>query len=95
MAFIMVCLEFTDYISEAGWLRPLIETGQLALTIYIAHVIVGLGFLEMIGRLENQTIQVVWLYSLGFWVATMIFAHLWCQHFRRGPLEWLMRTITQ
>ena len=37
-------------------LRPLVSTGELALTLYVAHVVLGMGGLEALGRLENQTL---------------------------------------
>jgi len=38
-------------------LEPIVSTGQLALTIYIGHVLVGMAILEQVGRLENQTLS--------------------------------------
>ena len=38
------------------WIRPLVATGQLALTLYVGHVLIGMGTIEAIDRLENQTL---------------------------------------
>ncbi len=94
VAVIMLCLEITMRYDNAGWLQPVVATGQLALTLYVAHVILGMGFLELLGRLENQSIQFALCAALVFWLLAMLFAHYWRKRFQRGPLEWVMRTLT-
>jgi uncharacterized membrane protein YeiB len=73
--------------------EPLISTGQLALTIYLAHVFVGMGILEATGRLEDQTLA--WAVGTGlvFSVFAILGSWAWRRHFARGPLEWLMRRV--
>lgn len=73
--------------------EPLVSTGQLALTTYVAHVLVGMGILEAMGRLEDQTLG--WAVSTGivFSIAAIIYSWLWRRRFARGPLEALMRRI--
>lgn len=71
--------------------EPLVSTGQLALTIYVAHVLVGMGVLEEMGRLDDQTLGwAVWT-SVLFSAAAILFSWLWRRRFARGPLEELMR----
>nr|MEE4268383.1 DUF418 domain-containing protein [Candidatus Krumholzibacteria bacterium] len=79
---------------RSAWLRPFVSTGQLALTLYVAHVIVGMGTLEAMGRLENQTLPFVLLASAVFCTAGVVFSHLWRRQFKRGPLEVVMRALT-
>ena len=77
------------------WLTgPLEATGQLALTIYVAHVLVGLGTLEAMGRLEGQSLTFAVSAALLFTLASLIAATLWRLRFRRGPLEALMRKVS-
>ncbi len=80
---------------DAVWLRPFLATGQLALTLYVAHVLVGMGTLETIGRLENQTLPFALFASAAFCVAGVVFALLWRSRFTRGPLEAIMRLLTE
>lgn len=79
---------------QAGWLRPLVATGQLALSLYVAHVILGMGTLEAMGRLENQTLPFALLAAAVFCSAGVLFAHLWRRRFDRGPVEAVMRRLT-
>ena len=76
------------------WLRPFFATGQLALTLYVAHVLIGMGTLEIMGRLEHQTLPFALFASAMFCVTSVLFAHLWRMRFARGPLEAVMRNIT-
>jgi len=77
------------------WIRPWVATGQLALTLYVAHVVVGMGILEAIGRLENQTLSFSLLASGIFFISSVVFAYLWGCRFKRGPIEMLMRYLTE
>ena len=79
---------------EKSWLRPFIATGQLALSLYIGHVVVGMGALEAFGRLEKQTLPFSILASMIFCVAGVLFASLWRKRFKRGPVEAVMRFLT-
>ncbi len=75
------------------WLQPLYATGQLALTLYVGHVLVGLGALESLGRLHNQTLPFAVGASLLFFAAALCFARLWTRRYPRGPLEAIMRRV--
>ena len=94
-AVIALCVEVGTRWPDAGWLRPFIATGQLALTLYVVHVVVGMGTLEAIGRLEDQTLPFAVASAAVFCIAAVLFAHLWRRKFRRGPLEALLRRATR
>ncbi len=94
LVVIVSCVSLGLRFGNSKWLQPLVATGQLALTLYVAHVIVGMGTLEALGRLENQSLELA-LGSAGvFCFMAVVFAHLWRKKFRRGPLEALMRMLT-
>lgn len=93
-AVIALCVHMGEKHHESVWLRPLIYVGQLALTLYIAHIIVGMGVLEAFGLLSNQSLSVALGSALIFCIATIIFAYYWRSYFKLGPLEWLMRKAT-
>ncbi len=91
---ITACVGLTERHPGAPWLRPLISTGQLALTLYVAHVLVGMGTLEALGRLGGQSAPFAALAAMVFSVLSVFFAHLWRRRFQRGPVEWVMRRVT-
>ena len=89
----VACLYFSDRFSESNANKWLCKTGQLSLTLYVAHVIIGMGILESIGRLENQTINFSLLSALIFCVCGIVFSVVWLKFFKTGPLEWIFRKV--
>ncbi len=90
---ISLSVEIGQVASINHWLKPLVSTGQLALTLYVAHVIIGMGTLEAIGRLKQQSLIFSVSCALAFCVLAVMFAHLWTLRFKRGPLETIMRQL--
>lgn len=70
--------------------------GRQSLTLYVAHILIGMGILEEAGLLDGSLSapQIV-AYALGFCAASSVYALLWSSKFKRGPLEALMRRVTQ
>jgi uncharacterized protein len=93
VVMLVACLYFSDRFSESNINKWLCKTGQLSLTLYVAHVIIGMGILESIGRLENQTINFSLLSALIFCVCGMVFSVAWLKFFKTGPLEWIFRKV--
>ncbi|WP_102273664.1 DUF418 domain-containing protein [Cytobacillus massiliigabonensis] len=79
---------------SGNWLvKVLINTGQLSLTHYVSHVFVGIGILVLLGRLVNQTLELSLIFSILFFVGSMLFTIIWRKKFKRGPIEWMMRKL--
>jgi len=72
------------------------RTGKLALTFYVAHVIIGMGVIEAVSSvgLGNYSIEFSVIYAFVFSILCIIFASIWLQYFKAGPLEWIMRKLT-
>jgi uncharacterized protein len=87
------CLYFSDKFSEKNIHKWLCQTGQLSLTLYVAHVILGMGALESMGLLVNQTINFSLFSALIFCVCGIVFSVIWLKYFKTGPLEWLFRKV--
>ncbi len=73
-----------------GWVAP---AGRQTLTLYIAHIVIGMGLLEALRLTENQSTATALFASLVFCAAAATFAWLWSRRFRRGPVEALMRRL--
>ena len=60
---IVLCVRIAERFAGARWLAPLVATGQLALTLYVAHVVIGLAPLEALelghGR-RSVAFSIVW-----------------------------------
>ncbi|MCX6139898.1 MAG: DUF418 domain-containing protein [Candidatus Kapabacteria bacterium] len=77
-------------------IRSLKKTGQLALTFYLAHVIIGMGVLEELNpsRMGTYPIEFALSYAVIFAISCIVFAVVWTKYRTRGPLEWIMRRFT-
>jgi uncharacterized membrane protein YeiB len=89
---------------RARILQPLVQAlapaGALALTLYVAHVFIGLGTLEGLGWLSEQgptrlAQERAMVSAALFGLASLLGAALWSRSFRRGPLEALLRRVSR
>ena len=87
-------LMLTEKYSDAKWARPFIATGQLALTLYVAHLVIGKGLFGPLGVIEFKTHSPALGSAAIFCICAVIFSHFWRKRFERGPLEWGIRRIT-
>mgnify|MGYP000035299339 CR=1 FL=1 len=81
---------------EASGLAPwLVAPGRQALSLYILHIVVGMGLLEAFGRLDGSlSPSAIFGLSLLFCLASATYARLWARWSKMGPLEALMRRMT-
>ena len=87
------CLLVEDALKRILVFDLLAPAGRQTLTLYIAHILIGMGTLEAMGMLGNQTLNRSVLASLIFCAAATIYAFLWSKAFKRGPIESLMRKL--
>ncbi len=94
-AAIIACLGWGDRIAlrDATRIHPLVATGQLALTLYIAHVIPGLAVIEIFTPLAGKTVDWAVVAAIIFFAASVPLSTMWRTRYERGPLETLMRRI--
>jgi uncharacterized membrane protein YeiB len=82
-----------DRFASSFLVRALVATGQLAFTWYVAHIVLGLGTVMMLGLTEDQPLVVGVAAGIGFFLVAAVASFLWRRRFRHGPLEWLMRRV--
>ena len=92
---VVACVWLGNRYRDSVWIEALVATGQMALTLYVAHVVIGMGALEAAGVLEDRSLPFALLAAGIFCAAGAIFATIWRLRFRRGPLEWVMRVATE
>ena len=73
------------------------NTGQLALTFYVAHVVLGMGVIEALSSSKMGTYSIEFSvgYALIFSLLCILFANLWLKFKHYGPLEWIMKMIVK
>ena len=96
VVIISSCILLARRIPTSFLIDALAKTGQLALTFYIAHVIIGMGLVESFldEPFGGYSIAFSLGYALLFSLACVVFALVWRKFFASGPLEWVMRKIT-
>ena len=79
--------------------RMVLPAGRQTLTLYVAHILVGMGALEALGLMhegaagDGAAPGVAVFSALLFCAAAAVCALVWSRLFRRGPLEALMRRV--
>jgi uncharacterized protein len=98
IAFVIIsaCILIARRFENTLIIDALNKTGQLALTFYIAHVIIGMGIIELVTpeKMGNYTVEFSVSYALVFSLLCIIFAIFWRKYKKYGPLEWIMRKLT-
>ncbi|MGJ8662417.1 MAG: DUF418 domain-containing protein [Marinicella sp.] len=94
IATIGCCLLFEPWLRSTKLLGLFTPAGKQTLTWYIIHIILGMGALESMGRISNQTHEQALLASSLFCVLATVVAYLWNLKFKQGPMEALMRKLT-
>lgn len=90
---LVLCLYLCDHFTHSRLLYWLRQAGKMALTLYVAHVVVGMGILDELGMLERQTIAASLISAGVFFIGGVLFSVLWLKRYRSGPLEWLFRRV--
>jgi len=93
---ISICVMLAERFGKSKVISALKDTGQLALTFYAAHVLIGMGLIESIdpSNMGKYSIGFSVLYSIGFSLSCILFAVIWKKYKMVGPLEWVMRKLT-
>ncbi|ARZ74356.1 hypothetical protein CCR98_09270 [Stenotrophomonas sp. WZN-1] len=90
---IAACLWLTR-VHPGDWLEPFTAAGRMTLTLYVGHILLGMGTLEWLGLLDGSaSLPAVLLWALLFLMLATGAAWLWSWRFARGPLEAVMRRI--
>ena len=82
-----------DRHGESLLVRALVHTGQLALTIYLLHVVVGIGPFDVWYQLGCLSRSQVFAWWAVFGYGCVWGAHACRRRFSQGPFEFLLRRI--
>lgn len=93
LAVIGLCLLFAERWKGARWQAPVAAAGRLALTLYLAHVALGMAALSALGWSEGRSLELSLGAAAAFYAGAVAFAWAWSRRFKRGPAEALMRRV--
>jgi uncharacterized protein len=74
--------------------RALSATGRLALTWYVAHILLGLGGIVLLGWTRVSHLRAL-ITALVFFSAAVVVSLWWNRRFSNGPLEFFLRRVGQ
>lgn len=103
LMMIVTCLVIGEKFADARWLQWLTATGRMTLTHYVVHLTIGIFLLVLLtgkrftGTISEEAVVsplFIFLYSVAFFVVSIIFSFYWNKKFKPGPLEMLMRKLT-
>ena len=94
MACVGAVLLMTPWLHRLHIARLFARTGRQTLTLYIAHILLGMGVLDYLGKLESGDLTYAFNAAAVFCILSIISSNIWAIRFRHGPLEWLMRRMS-
>ncbi len=91
------CILIAERFKHTKIISALYKTGQLALTFYVAHVIIGMGVIEWFGNTPFGEYSIIFsvMYALIFSLICILFSILWLRYKSYGPLEWIMKKLNK
>ncbi len=101
---IVFCCWIGERFAEKWLIKSISNMGKMTLTNYVQHLTVGMLILQMIsglkytGFLQQEKVvspQIILLYSCGYFFLSFLLCNLWLKYFKTGPLEMLMRKISE
>ena len=90
-----LCLLLPSTVFQNTFIKTLCRTGQMALTLYFAHIVIGMGIIDALGLVSSTTALGAFWAANCFVAASIVFTYVWRTRFRRGPIEELMRLLTK
>lgn len=92
-AIIGLCLLLESPLRSLGALQLFTTPGRQTLTLYVAHIVIGMGALEALGMIGGQEAQTSLIAAALFVVVASYVALFWSRYFARGAIEMLMRKV--
>ncbi len=88
------CLLLSERFRGTRMFSVISPAGRQTLTLYILHIVVGMGFIDALGFTGRQTSSQAFVAAMIFCILATIFAFTWSKWFGRGLAESLMRKLT-
>jgi len=95
VVIIIACIYLAEWFKESVLWIGLIRLGRLALTMYLAHVIIGMGVvMEFTGEQVTWNIEYSLIHAAFFSVLAIVFSYFWLRKRKLGPIEYVMRKLS-
>jgi len=103
LMLISILMYFGFYIAENKFTQNLAKTGQMTLTHYISHIVLGMiVFASIIGQTEFGKVEskvivspiYIFAFACAYFVASYYLSKFWLKRYKNGIFEMLMRKIS-
>lgn len=96
LCVICSCIWIAKRMQHGLVIKALQSTGQLALTFYVAHIVIGVGLMEVVSSTSLGSFSITFsvVYAIIFSAVCIVFATIWMHYKKIGPLEWILRKLT-
>ncbi len=100
---ISFCMYLGDKFPASKFIELLVKTGQMTLSHYVIHMTIGVLILAQLTQKSytrfpqtDMPAEPIFIltYSVLFFALSVLFSYLWKKKFKNGPLEMLMRKIS-
>ncbi len=102
LILISIFIFIGNKVGESKIAKILVSTGQMTLTHYIAHLVLGIFLLSLItGKTLSYDLLketptnpfIILTFTIFYFLLSCTFSYLWTKKYKNGPLEMLMRKI--
>jgi uncharacterized protein len=103
LILISIFIFIGNKVGETKIAKILASTGQMTLTHYIAHLVLGLLLLSIIAgkTLSYDLLKeiptkpiIILTFAITYFLLSCTFSYLWTEKYKNGPLEMLMRKVS-
>jgi uncharacterized membrane protein YeiB len=89
-----------DKVGENKLAKSFASTGQMTLTHYVSHILIGMLLFSILNNNKSELVIqpvkpiYILLLSINYFVLSYYFSKQWVLYFKNGPLETLMRKVS-
>ncbi|QEI08053.1 DUF418 domain-containing protein [Pigmentiphaga aceris] len=89
-----LCLRVASAWPSGRW-HFLLPAGRMTLSLYLAHIVIGMGIMEATGALDgSRSLTDAMLAACAFLTLATLAAWAWSLKLKQGPIEMVMRRLT-
>ncbi len=103
LMLITLFLQISGYVNQYRWVQLFTSTGQMTLTHYLSHILLGLPLLAFLtdsdlgfrtDKMHYVQPQIILLFASVYFAASCLISYYWLKSFKHGPMELLMRKFS-
>ena len=93
LIWLVLAVKVASLYASHPLVQQLEHLGRLALTLYLTHILLGLGILEALGLLQQASLPLAVASACVYLMLFGLFSVWHRRHFQSGPLEWCLRKV--